>query len=123
MVQVVLIELWSNPKLGLGVRDLLVQVPLLEVSEGYSRRTCELRALVLRKNRKARLGDALIAQCCLDRRVPLPARDEDFRGFSEAAGLELSGKRERAGHGVEAGAQSYVRGMEGGSVPGYIRGR
>jgi len=48
-----------------------------------------LRAKVLAKRRKARLGDALIAQSCMDHGLPLLTRDKDFRAFVEAAGLEL----------------------------------
>jgi hypothetical protein len=43
----------------------------------------------LAKRRKARLGDALIAQSCIDRGVPLLTRDPDFRAFAGAAGLDL----------------------------------
>jgi predicted nucleic acid-binding protein len=48
-----------------------------------------LRAKVLAKRRKARLGDALIAQSCIDRGISLLTRDRDFRAFAEAAGLAL----------------------------------
>lgn len=48
-----------------------------------------LRAKVLLKRRKARLGDALIAQTCIDGGIPLLTRDWDFRAFAEAAGLDL----------------------------------
>lgn len=90
MVPAVLTELLSDPKLGLGVQDLLVQIPLVDVGDGYWRRAGELRAVVLRKKRKARIGDALIAQSCVDRGVPLLTRDADFKAFAEAAGLELA---------------------------------
>ncbi len=90
MVPAVLTELLSDPKLGVGVRELLEQVPLIEILAGYWMRAGVLRALVLRKKKKARLGDALIAQCCLDRQVPLLTRDQDFKNFVEATGLELS---------------------------------
>jgi len=43
----------------------------------------------LSMRRKARLGDALIAQSCIDRKIPLLTRDEDFRAFAEAAELKL----------------------------------
>jgi predicted nucleic acid-binding protein len=39
--------------------------------------------------RKARLGDALIAQTCIDRGIPLLTRDKDFRAFSDAVQLNL----------------------------------
>jgi predicted nucleic acid-binding protein len=45
---------------------------------------------VLAKRRKARLGDALIAQSCIDHGIPLLTRDRDFRAFAAAAGLDLA---------------------------------
>jgi predicted nucleic acid-binding protein len=44
---------------------------------------------VLAKRRKARLGDALIAQSCIDQGIALLTRDRDFKSFAEAAGLDL----------------------------------
>ena len=44
---------------------------------------------MLAKQRNARLGDALIAQVCIDRGISLLTRDGDFRTFAEAAGLDL----------------------------------
>jgi len=64
-------------------------VPLIEIGSGYWQRAGELRAKVLAKHRKARLGDALIAQSCIDGGVPLLTRDRDFRAFAEAARLDL----------------------------------
>ena len=89
MVPVVLSELFSDPKLPSGVAETLSQVPMLEVASGYWQRAGLLRAKVLAKRRKARLGDALIAQSCIDGGVPLLTRDRDFRAFAEAAGLDL----------------------------------
>jgi hypothetical protein len=48
-----------------------------------------LRAKVLSRRRKARLGDALIAQCCIDANIGLITRDWDFRSFVDAAGLDV----------------------------------
>jgi hypothetical protein len=62
---------------------------LVEIESGYWQRASELRAKVLAKRRKARLGDALIAQSCIDGDVPLLTRDREFRAFAEAAGLDL----------------------------------
>jgi predicted nucleic acid-binding protein len=61
----------------------------MEIAEGYWRRAGELRANVLRKRRKARLGDALIAQSCVDGKIGLVTRDSDFRNFADTAGLDL----------------------------------
>lgn len=87
MVPVVLTELLSDPKLPSSVRQTLLEVPLIEIGSGYWQRAGALRAKVLAKRRKARLGDALIAQCCIDGRTPLLTWDRDFMAFSEAAGL------------------------------------
>ena len=89
MVPVVLTELLSDPRLPPGVAETLAEVPLIEIESGYWRRAGNLRAKVLAKRRKARLGDALIAQCCIDGDVPLLARDRDFRAFAGAAGFDL----------------------------------
>ena len=62
---------------------------LRQLRPGYWQRAGELRAKVLAKRRKARLGDALIAQSCIDHGIPLLTRDRDFRAFAEAAGLDL----------------------------------
>jgi predicted nucleic acid-binding protein len=89
MPPVVLTELLSDPKLPSKVADTLTELPLIEISDGYWHRAGSLRAVVLAKRRKARLGDALIAQSCVDRGIPLLARDRDFRSFVSSAGLDL----------------------------------
>ncbi len=89
MVPVVLTELLSDPKLPSGVAETLSDVPLIEIRPGFWQRAGVLRAKALAKRRKARLGDALIAQSCIDQGIPLLTRDRDFRGFAEAAGLNL----------------------------------
>jgi predicted nucleic acid-binding protein len=89
MAPVVLTELLSDPKLPSSVAQTLSEVPLIEIAPEYWQRAGALRAKVLAKRRKARLGDALIAQSCMDRGIPLLTRDRDFRAFAEAAGLNL----------------------------------
>jgi predicted nucleic acid-binding protein len=89
MVPVVLAEVLSDPKLPAAVSQNLAELPLIEIEPGYWQRAGELRARVLAKRRKARLGDALIAQSCIDRGIPLLTRDRDFRAFAEAADLDL----------------------------------
>lgn len=89
MVPAVLTELLSDPKLPSGIAKIFSEVPLIEVEWGYWQRAGMLRSKVLAKHRKARLGDALIAQSCMDRGIPLLTRDRDFRAFAQAAGLIL----------------------------------
>lgn len=89
MAPAVLSELLSDPKLPKDLEAMLREVPLLETSEGYWARAGRLRAKVLTRGQKPRLGDALIAQSCLDHRVRLITRDRDFLAFADAAGLDL----------------------------------
>jgi predicted nucleic acid-binding protein len=89
MAPVVLTEVLSDPKLPPAVAQTLSELPLIEIESGYWQRAGALRARVLAKRRKARLGDALIAQSCIDRRIPLLTRDRDFATFAGAAGVDL----------------------------------
>jgi predicted nucleic acid-binding protein len=86
---VVLSELLSDPLLPENVRGLLRELPLLDIEPGYWDRAGKLRASILRRKRKARVADALIAQSCLDQVTPLVTRDRDFRHFAQAAGFNL----------------------------------
>jgi predicted nucleic acid-binding protein len=89
MPPIVLTELLSDPQLPSSVAKTLSDVPMIEIEAGFWQRAGALRAKILSKRRKARLGDALIAQCCTDRGVPLLTRDRDFHAFAEAAGLNV----------------------------------
>src|SRR2546429_2598313 len=62
MVPVVLTELLSDPKVPVQVARTLCDVPAIEIGSEYWQRAGALRAKVLAKRRRARLGDALIAQ-------------------------------------------------------------
>jgi predicted nucleic acid-binding protein len=89
MVPAVLTELLSDPELPSEVAKTLADVPLIEIGSGYWQRAGLLRSTVLAKRRKARLGDALIAQTCIDAGISLLTRDRDFRTFANASGLDL----------------------------------
>ena len=91
MVPAVLTELLSDPEILDNLAESLKELPLMEIEPGYWQRAGELRAKVLAKGRKARLGDALIAQSCLDHGIALLTRDHDFRGFAETVNLGLVG--------------------------------
>lgn len=90
MAPVVLTEVLSDPKLPAEVSQILSELPVVELRPGYWQRSGALRAKVLAKRRKARLGDALIAQSCIDGGIPLLTRDRDFRAFAEAAELDIA---------------------------------
>jgi hypothetical protein len=89
MPPIVLTELLSAPRLDAVVAASLSDVPLLAIGDGYWQRAGALRARVLATRRKARLGDALIAQSCIDHGVALLTRDRDFVTFARAARLNL----------------------------------
>ena len=89
MAPPVLTELLSDPGITSEVAKTLSELPLIEIQPGFWNRAGALRATVLAKRRKARLGDALIAQSCIDSGIPLLTRDRDFRAFAETASLAI----------------------------------
>jgi len=89
MAPPVLAELLSDPGISSKVSKTLAELPLIEIRLGFWERAGLLRAKVLARHRKARLGDALIAQSCLDAGIPLLTRDHDFRGFAAVAALDI----------------------------------
>lgn len=89
MIPAVLTELLSDPLLDAADAQTLAAVPMIDVEAGYWDRAGLLRAKVLSNRRRARLGDALIAQTCLDRNIPLLTRDQDFRAFADASQLHV----------------------------------
>lgn len=88
---VALTEILSDDKLGKDVRSYMLALPLLETLPGFWARAGVMRAQILRRKLKARVGDALIAQSCIDHNVPLITRDADFRHFAKYGGLKLVG--------------------------------
>jgi predicted nucleic acid-binding protein len=86
---VVVTELLSDPAVPTRVAALIRAVPRLEILDGYWERAGDLRARLLRRGLKARLADTLIAQSCIDHKIPLVTRDRDFRNFAAHAGLDL----------------------------------
>jgi predicted nucleic acid-binding protein len=85
---VVLVEILSGPGISREVESLILAIPRLELTSGYWERTAGMRQSLLKKEKKARLGDCLIAQSCIDQEVPLIAGDHDFRHFARF-GLRL----------------------------------
>jgi len=85
----VLSEILSDPKLPDEVEKILLQFPLLPTRPGLWERAGKTRALILRHKKKARLGDALIAQFCLDEDIALVTRDTDFTVFERLVNLKI----------------------------------
>jgi predicted nucleic acid-binding protein len=82
-------EVLSDPKIPSDLVEILMEIPVLPLTDGYWARSGRLRALARRHGRKANLPDTLIAQCCLDNDVPLITRDGDFEVFSRMAALVI----------------------------------
>jgi predicted nucleic acid-binding protein len=89
MAPVVLTELLSESKLPSAIEATLLEIPLAEIHFGYWQRAGALRARILSQKRRARLGDILIAQTCIDHDVALLTRDRDFRAIADSADLRL----------------------------------
>ena len=85
-----LTELLSDPRGGRNVGDILNDMKLLPLGDGYWERAGLLRAKVRQAGCKAALGDALIAQACIDADAPLLTSDTDFEAFAKLGGLKLA---------------------------------
>lgn len=83
-------ELLSDPHLSSTLRQTILEIPTLPVTEGFWERAGLLRAKVLRTGRRANLADTLIAQNCLDHQAALITRDRDFKVFTSVAELRLA---------------------------------
>jgi predicted nucleic acid-binding protein len=86
---VVLLEALSDPSAEKTIAHLTDKIPLLKVTEGYWARAAMTRRTILSHKLKAKLGDALVAQSCIDHDVPLITRDKDFRHYAKHCGLKL----------------------------------
>lgn len=88
---VVITELHGIKKRGSKEwQEFIDDIPVLEIiDERYWQRCGLMRQKLLEKGYKARLGDTLIAQSCIDHETPLLTRDQDFRHFAEHGGLKL----------------------------------
>jgi predicted nucleic acid-binding protein len=86
---VVITEIMSDSLLPREFSEKILELPILEPTQGYWQRAGNSRAKLIVKKLKARLADALIAQSCVDYKVPLLTQDSDFRHFAKFCGLIL----------------------------------
>ena len=86
---VVLSELLSDPVLPDDLAEMLSDLLILHITEGYWQRVGKMRADTLRRKFKSRLADVMIAQSCIDYGVPLLTCDLDFRHYEHFHGLKL----------------------------------
>ena len=85
----VLLEVLSGPKISPVAESFILALPRLDLVKGYWERTALLRRAVLKKGLKARIGDCMIVQSCIDQNCPLITGDSDFRHFTKL-GLKLT---------------------------------
>ena len=86
---IVITEILSDPIGSPAIDEQIRHVPALDVDNAHWARAGRMRRLLLSQGFKARLGDALIAQSCIDHDVALITRDRDFRHFVQHCGLKL----------------------------------
>ena len=82
-------ELLSDTDLTPSVEKFVLGIQQLEITPGYWERAGHLQAGLFRRGYRPKIADTLIAQSCLDHRVPLITRDRDFSCFRKFAGLQL----------------------------------
>ena len=83
MPEPVLFEVLSAPSLSQKIAHEFLRLPKLELITGFWERAARLCRDLLKKGLKARRMDCLIAQNCIDHKVPLICRDRDFRHFTK----------------------------------------
>ncbi len=83
-------ELLSYPRPRPMLEPLLSNTAVLPLLDGYWVRVGSGRRRILSLGLKARLADALVAQCCIDSDVTLIAHDPDYRHFAAHCGLRLA---------------------------------
>ena len=83
MLPPVLTELHSSVYLSEKDKGYLALLPRLDLIPGFWERAGKMRCELLKKKLKARTLDCLIAQICIDHKVPLITNDKDFRHFAK----------------------------------------
>jgi predicted nucleic acid-binding protein len=85
----VISEILSDPKLPIQHEQVILSMPCLEVKEGFWTRVGHLRRTMISKKLRARLADSMITQFCLDYKLTLITRDDDFKNFRKNSELNL----------------------------------
>lgn len=86
---VVVTELLSDPVISVKSELFILELPVLDILDGFWVRAAKTRATILQQGFKAKTADALVAQSCLDHNVALITRDKDFRHYVKHCGLKL----------------------------------
>jgi predicted nucleic acid-binding protein len=87
---VVVTEMLSDPLAQQAMMETVAEFPLLSTLDDFWVRAGKTCRLLRQKGLKAKVGDVLIAQSCIDHDVALITRDGDFRHFAKHCGLKLA---------------------------------
>ena len=87
----VIAELFSAKGINNLAKKTISELPQLPIEEGFWERVGKTRLKLLEQGFKARTLDTMIAVYCLDHRMPLIARDNDYRHFEKHFKLKLLG--------------------------------
>ena len=85
----VLLEALSDHATRNQVMLTIGSLKMLDIMDGFWLRASALRANILKHKLKARTADVMIAQCCIDHKIPLITRDSDFKHCVKYGGLKL----------------------------------
>jgi predicted nucleic acid-binding protein len=86
----VISEILSDPNLPIQHEQVILSMPCLEIKEGFWARIGYLRRTMTNKKLRARLADSMITQFCMDYRLTLITRDNDFKNFRKNCELNLA---------------------------------
>lgn len=87
---IVVTELLSDPNGAPVVASTIATLPQLELLIGFWERAGASRSALLARGLRVKLPDTLIAQVCIDHKIPLIARDADYKHFAKHCGLILA---------------------------------
>lgn len=85
----VLTEILSDPKIPSKLEDFLMGIYNQNIKPGFWFRAGKLRSEIIKKKKKAKMADILIAQFCLDHNYSLITRDSDFNTIQKFSELIL----------------------------------
>jgi hypothetical protein len=86
----VITEVLSFARAAADLEQVVDAIPRLAMRDGFWERAGQSRRLILAQGLKAKLGDTLVAQACIDADVALITGDADFRHFAIHCGLKLA---------------------------------
>ena len=85
----VLSELLSSPKLPEVIEKNLLDLPRIEMTDGFFERAGLLRRKVYAQGKGVPMADIFIAQLAIDAKIPILSDDKDLQQISKCSELEV----------------------------------